>query len=415
MTQVEAQEATCTEIGWNAYEYCSGCDYTTYEEIAALGHTLTQVEAQEATCTEIGWNAYEYCSGCDYTTYEEIAALGHTLTQVEAQEATCTEIGWNAYEYCSGCDYTTYEEIAALGHTYGDLIPAQTEIHTQTELKAGVDAYYFCDACDTYFTEGKAETTLEALTGVVPTHSYGSWINTDLENHWKECSCGLKSEEGSHVYTDDADTACDTCGYIRVIDSSGPVMVAGKIVDDTYVSSENSGAKDTNYAGKETMGTYSSTFKVYMRFNFSDILKSEDIKANEDSAKVQFTFAVTDEGDLSDETTFTLKGFSPETANFGADFSELTFNSVKSGAHSDIHWDNGTALVDAQTQGEVVSYDSINKLITITLDYSAIKSYIDPETGDALFAFATNTKKLKIASMENDAIAAPAVKVTCGE
>ncbi len=86
--------------------------------VPALGHDLTQHAGQDATCTEKGWKAYETCSRCSYSTYEEIAALGHDLTQHAGQDATCTEKGWKAYETCSRCSYSTYEEIAALGHDY---------------------------------------------------------------------------------------------------------------------------------------------------------------------------------------------------------------------------------------------------------------------------------------------------------
>ena len=95
--QHQAQAATCTEKGWNAYETCSRCDYTTYVEIPALTHDKVQHNAQAATCTEKGWNAYETCSRCDYTTYVEIPALTHDKVQHQAQAATCTEKGWNAY------------------------------------------------------------------------------------------------------------------------------------------------------------------------------------------------------------------------------------------------------------------------------------------------------------------------------
>ena len=61
--------------------------------------------------------------------------------------------------------------------------------------------------CDTYFTEGKVATTLEALT-TVTSHSYGDWVKGD-EKHWKECSCGLKAEEADHSYGND--NICDTC------------------------------------------------------------------------------------------------------------------------------------------------------------------------------------------------------------
>ena len=116
----EAKAPTCTEKGWDAYEACSrfGCDYTTRTELPALNHDLEQHEAQAPTCTEIGWDAYETCSRCDYTTRTELPALNHALEQHAAKAPTCTEIGWNAYETCSRCDYTTYAELPALNHDY---------------------------------------------------------------------------------------------------------------------------------------------------------------------------------------------------------------------------------------------------------------------------------------------------------
>ncbi len=46
-------------------------------EIEALGHDIINHEALQATCENIGHYAYQTCSRCDYTTYEEIPALGH--------------------------------------------------------------------------------------------------------------------------------------------------------------------------------------------------------------------------------------------------------------------------------------------------------------------------------------------------
>ena len=147
LKQHAAKAPTCTEIGWNAYETCSRCDYTTYAELPALNHDLVQHDAQAATCTEIGWDAYKTCSrlGCNYTTYQEIPALKHDLVQHEAQAATCTEKGWDAYETCSrsGCNYTTYQEIPALKH---DLVQHDAQAATCTEN--GWDAYDTCSRCD---------------------------------------------------------------------------------------------------------------------------------------------------------------------------------------------------------------------------------------------------------------------------
>ena len=118
LEQHVAKAPTCTEKGWNAYDTCSRCDYTTYAELPALNHDLEQHAAKAPTCTEIGWDAYETCSRCDYTTYAELPALNHDLVQHAAKAPTCTEIGWNAYKTCSRCDYTTYAEQPALNHDY---------------------------------------------------------------------------------------------------------------------------------------------------------------------------------------------------------------------------------------------------------------------------------------------------------
>ncbi len=151
----QEKKATCTEIGWNAYDTCSRCDYTTYEKISALGHELLHHDGQEATCTEIGWNAYDTCSECSYTTYVEIAAFGHNLISYEKQEATCSEVGWNAYDTCSRCDYTTYEKISALGHTE-EILQAVEATCTQTGLSEGKK----CLVCNEITLE---QTVTEAL------------------------------------------------------------------------------------------------------------------------------------------------------------------------------------------------------------------------------------------------------------
>ena len=143
LVQHDAQAPTCTEIGWNAYETCSRCDYTTYAEQPALNHDLVNHDAKAPTCTEPGWDAYKTCSRCDYTTYAELPALNHALVNHDAQAPTCTEIGWNAYETCSRCDYTTYAELPALNH---DLVNHDAQAPTCTEK--GWDAYKTCSRCD---------------------------------------------------------------------------------------------------------------------------------------------------------------------------------------------------------------------------------------------------------------------------
>ena len=141
----EAKAPTCTEKGWDAYEACSrfGCDYTTRKELPALNHALEQHAAKAPTCTEPGWDAYETCSRCDYTTYAELPAQ-HDLRHHAAKAPTCTGIGWDAYDTCSRCDYTTtYVELPALNHAL-----EQHEAQAPTCTEIGWDAYETCSRCD---------------------------------------------------------------------------------------------------------------------------------------------------------------------------------------------------------------------------------------------------------------------------
>ena len=175
----DAKAPSCTEIGWDAYDTCSRCDYTTRKELPALNHDLRQSVITAPTCTETGWAyvkcsrcdyydtpvlpalkhdlrqrvitaptctgegwAHVACSRCDYFTSLVLSALNHDLEQHAAQAPTCTEIGWDAYDTCSRCDYTTYAELPALNH---DLVRHVAQAPTCTEKGW---AYDTCSRCD---------------------------------------------------------------------------------------------------------------------------------------------------------------------------------------------------------------------------------------------------------------------------
>lgn len=181
----DAKAPSCTEIGWDAYDTCSRCDYTTRKELPALNHDLRQSVITAPTCTETGWAyvkcsrcdyydtpvlpalkhdlrqrvitaptctregwAHVACSRCDYFTSLVLSALNHDLEQHAAQAPTCMEKGWNAYETCSRCDYTTYVELPA----QHDFVHHQAKAPTCTEI--GWNAYETCSRCDhTTYTE----------------------------------------------------------------------------------------------------------------------------------------------------------------------------------------------------------------------------------------------------------------------
>ncbi len=65
---------TCTEKGVKTFA-CTVCAATKTEDADALGHDLVHHEAQAPTRTSVGWEAYDTCTRCDYTTYVEIPML----------------------------------------------------------------------------------------------------------------------------------------------------------------------------------------------------------------------------------------------------------------------------------------------------------------------------------------------------
>ena len=135
---------TCTEKGWEAYNTCTRCNYTTYQEKDALNHDIEKHDAKAPTCTEKGWEAYEACKreGCTYTTKKEIPASGHDKVHHDAKAPTCLEKGWKAYDTCKRCDYTTYQELKALGHD-----KVHHEAKAPTCLDIGWYAYDTCTRC----------------------------------------------------------------------------------------------------------------------------------------------------------------------------------------------------------------------------------------------------------------------------
>ena len=109
----ETTPATCT-----AAAYCADCK-SSYGEADPDAHALESHDAQAPTCFHVGWDAYETCSRCDYTTYVELPALGHDY-QAEIIPRTCEDDGYTLHTCtrCADCYADTI--IPHCGHWYGE-------------------------------------------------------------------------------------------------------------------------------------------------------------------------------------------------------------------------------------------------------------------------------------------------------
>ena len=185
----DAQEATCTDAGWEAYDACTRCDYTTYEEISPLGHDLIHHDGRDATCTESGWEDYVTCTRCDYTTYQPIPSAGHKAEVIPAVAATCTQNGLTEGQKCSVCGEILVEQevIQAPGHTPVTL-PAVAPTCTSTGLTEGQK----CAVCD--------EIIVAQQVIAMTAHKYSDKWSSDADNHWHVCTvCGAEDDVSAHI------------------------------------------------------------------------------------------------------------------------------------------------------------------------------------------------------------------------
>ena len=200
-------------------------------------HSIVEVGAQDATCTESGHTAGEYCENCDYTTVTKTSdPTGHTFGNVQHKDADCTSGGYD-YKQCSSCnkyfapdaatnatngkqDYSSFTT-QKLNHSYtGD-------IKMDSNGKNGTHSYKCVNGCGQY--------------GGAVAHEWDNGEITTPASHLKEglktykCACGAEYTEPiskleGHSYTPTVvPPTCTEQGYTE------HKCACGDSYKDTYV------------------------------------------------------------------------------------------------------------------------------------------------------------------------------------
>ena len=168
---VVSKSATCMEAG-EQHRDCE-CGATEIKTISPIGHDLIHHEAKPATCISNGWNAYDTCSRCDFTSFKEIIQIGHVFGEPYiSKEATCTEPGVKT-RMCLNCKQLTNSSIPEYGHNYAEL---------KVEPTCTEDGYtaHICSRCNDIYKDCLVEKV---------GHDYGEWTQT------KEPTCTEKGLE----------------------------------------------------------------------------------------------------------------------------------------------------------------------------------------------------------------------------
>ena len=116
-----------------AYCYRKGTDtyVDPYNGPDPNNHDLVHHDAKAPTCTEIGWEEYDTCSRCDYTTKVEIPAPGHDYTE-KVVKPTCGKGGYTLHT-CKKCnDSYKDHQTKTLLHWYGEWTSNGDGTHSAT-------------------------------------------------------------------------------------------------------------------------------------------------------------------------------------------------------------------------------------------------------------------------------------------
>ena len=185
---------TCTEGGsYELVTYCTVCHEVVKREsfsVSALGHDLIHHDAQAVTCTEKGWNTYDTCSRCDYTTYAEIPALGHAY-------------GAPSFTWADDYSTATATFICARNASHAQNIAADvTSIHTEATHTSNESIVYTATVVfgDQTYTDTK--TVVLTSTG----HAYG-------EPDWT-WTADRSTAEATFICVDNDDTQTVTATII---------------------------------------------------------------------------------------------------------------------------------------------------------------------------------------------------------
>ena len=186
--------------------------------------TLTATVAPEnATIKALTWVSSD----------EDVATVAPdgTVTAVKVGTATITATAADGSGKSATCTVTVTADTTppAHEHSYGDWSKdgashwhecTDTDCPNRNESITDKAAHDYDNDADTTCDTCGYERT---ITPPAHEHRYGDW-RKDGTNHWHECTdadCPNREEsikdKAAHVYTDDADTTCDTCGYERTI------------------------------------------------------------------------------------------------------------------------------------------------------------------------------------------------------
>ena len=224
----ETTKATCQQDGVKTYT-CTACSAEKTETIQKTGiHSWSKTDSA----------AEHSCSVCG-------VKENHSFKEEITKQPTCKKDGnGSKKKYCSVCGYSETIVLPKLTtHTYDsacdpecNVCGRQREIeHTFTKVwSKGYDGHWHeCTKCGekadfSKHIAGPAATEEKDQVCTVCSyvitarkehkHTYETQWTSDKVGHWHACTgktCTMEKDYGAHVFDNDCDPDCNTCGYER--------------------------------------------------------------------------------------------------------------------------------------------------------------------------------------------------------
>ena len=230
--------------GTSHWHECTDTDCPNREESITDKAAHVYTDDTDTTCNVCGYErtvtppSHEHSYG-DWS--KDGTSHWHECTDTDCpnREESITDKAAHVYtdDTDTTCDVCGYERTVtppAHEHSYGDWSKDGTshwhectdiECPNREESITDKAAHVYTDDTDTTCNVCGYERT---VTPPSHEHSYGDW-SKDGTSHWHECAdadCPNRNEsikdKAAHVYTDDADTTCNVCGYERTVTPPAP-------------------------------------------------------------------------------------------------------------------------------------------------------------------------------------------------
>ncbi|MCM1532673.1 MAG: InlB B-repeat-containing protein [Ruminococcus flavefaciens] len=287
--------ATCTADGTET-SACSRCTQTNTrtEANSALGHNLEHHNGKSATCTENGWQPYDNCRRCNYTTYNEITSTGHNYITENNIPTNNENAGTLSGFYCLNCYEFTSKAIAGNGYTFLGWYNNQQLISEEPIFT------YIMDAEKTVYSAQWTYYTLTVIRG-------------DGTNSERCVTVSFNYNDGTELVEKQLVTETSNLKYPTVPTRDGYAF-RGWYTDisetELFDFSENLNDNITLYAGWQAMADSGYSQRIYWDIN--NMYNSENRAFNQTISKYDYYYyyftALTD-------CTYTIHYYNKSTAS----------------------------------------------------------------------------------------------------